>query len=322
MPHPRLRRPAALALPALLALPRDARAAWPDRPVRLVAPFPAGSGTDVLARLLAEPLSERLGQTVVVENRPGGNGVVGSTAVATGPADGNTLLMLGTSAAAINPHIVRRLPYDPIRDFAPIGSIAEQPYILVVPPDAHGSDLRSWLTAARARPDGVTLAYGNAGSQVMAAMLARGAAMRLTAVPYRGSAEAITDVSVGRVDCTFADFGIGMAQHRGGRVRPLAQTSAAPFPLAPEVPPLASEVPGFDANVWFSVVAAAATPPEVVERASTVLDGVLAAPQFQGKLANLGLAPLRMGPAALRAHLQRQLALWGERVRLAGIEPQ
>jgi tripartite-type tricarboxylate transporter receptor subunit TctC len=237
-------------------------------------------------------------------------------------ADGNTLLMLGTSAAAINPHILRRLPYDPIRDFAPIGSIAEQPYILVVPPDAPGGDLRSWLAAARARTDGVTLAYGNAGSQVMAAMLARGAALRLTAVPYRGSAEAITDVSVGRVDCTFADFGIGMAQHRGGRVRPLAQTSATPFPLAPEVPALASEVPGFDANVWFSLVAPAATPPEIVERASAVLDQVLAAPQFQERLAGLGLAPLRMGPAALGAHLQRQLALWGERVRLAGIEPQ
>jgi tripartite-type tricarboxylate transporter receptor subunit TctC len=249
MPHPYLPRRAALALPALLVLAHSARAAWPDRPVRLVAPFPAGSGTDILARLLAEPLSERLGQPVVVENRAGGNGVVGSAAVASAAADGNTLLMLGTSAAAINPHILRRLPYDPIHDFAPIGSIAEQPYILVVPPNASGGDLKSWLAAARARSEEVTLAYGNAGSQIMAAMLAHGAKLRLTAVPYRGSAEAITDVSVGRVDCTFADFGIGMAQQRAGRVRALAQSSATPFPLAPEVPPLASEVPGFDANV-------------------------------------------------------------------------
>lgn len=322
MPRLQLPRRTALTLPALLALPRHARAAWPDRPIRLVAPFPAGSGTDILARLLAEPLSEKLGQPVVVENRPGGNGVVGSGAVATAAADGNTLLMFGTSAAAINPHLLRRLPYDPIRDFAPIGSIAEQPYILVVPPDAPGSDLKSWLAAARARPLGLTLAYGNAGSQIMAAMLARDAGVRLTLVPYRGTAEAITDVSVGRVDCTFADFGIGMAQQHAARVRALAQTAATPSPLAPAIPPLASEVPGFDANVWFSVVAPAATPREILERASTVLDQVLAVPRFQERLANLGLTPLRMSPAALGAHIQRQLALWGERVRLAGIEPQ
>jgi tripartite-type tricarboxylate transporter receptor subunit TctC len=128
MPRPHPSRRAALALPALPALPRRARAAWPDRPVRLVAPFPAGSGTDMLARMLAEPLSERFGQPVVVENRPGGNGVVGSAAVASAATDGHTLLMLGTSAAAINPHLLRRLPYDPIRDFAPVGGIAEQPY--------------------------------------------------------------------------------------------------------------------------------------------------------------------------------------------------
>jgi tripartite-type tricarboxylate transporter receptor subunit TctC len=322
MPRPRLSRRAALALPALLALPRGARAAWPDRPVRLVAPFPAGSGTDILARLLAEPISERLGQPVVVENRPGANGVVGSAAVATGSADGNTLLMLGTSAAAINPHTVRRLPYDPIRDFAPIGGIAKTPYILVVSPDAPGSDLRSWLAAMRARPREVTLAYGNAGSQIMAAMLARDAGLRLTPVPYRGTPEAITDVLGGRIDCTFTDFGIGIAQQRAGRLRALAQTSAAPFPLAPEVPPLAGEVPGFDANVWFSMVAPAATPREIVERAATVLEQALASPQVQERLAQHGLAPLRMGPAALRAHLQQQLALWGDRVRLAGIEPQ
>jgi len=317
-----LSRRAAWALPALLALPRRARAAWPDRPVRLVAPFPAGSGTDLLARMLAEPLSERFGQPVVVENRPGGNGVVGSAAVANAAADGYTLLMLGTSAAAINPHLLRRLPYDPIRDFAPVGGIAEQPYLLVVSPKAPGGDLKSWLAAMRARPQEVTLAYGNAGSQIMAAMLARDAGLRLTAVPYRGTPEAITDVLGGRIDCTFTDFGIGMAQHRDGRLRGLAQTSATPFPLAPEVPPMASEVPGFDATVWFSMVAPAATPPEIVARASAALEQALASAPFQEKLAHHGLAPLHLGPEALRAHLQRQLAVWGERVRLAGIEPQ
>ena len=317
--------PARRALLAGLAPPflrHAARADWPERPVRLVAPFPAGSGTDLLARLLAQALSEDSGQPFVVENRPGGNGVVGSAAAAAAPPDGHTLLMLGTSAAAINPHVLRRLPYDPIRDFAPIGAIAEQPYVLVVAPDAPGKNLQSWLEGVRARPKEVTLAYGNAGSQIMAAMLARGAGLRVTAVPYRGSAEAIVDVSVGTVDCTFADFGIGMAQQRAGRLRALAESAVRPFALAPEVPPLASVVPGFDANVWFGLVTPAAVPPEMLAGASVRLDAALVSPRFEDKLAGLGLAPLRMGPEALGEHIRRQLALWGDRVRLAGIEPQ
>ncbi|SHJ28055.1 Tripartite-type tricarboxylate transporter, receptor component TctC [Roseomonas rosea] len=306
-----------LASPALL-LPRAAHAQWPDRPIRLVAPFPPGSGTDLLARIISEPLSRLLGQPVVVENRAGGNGVVGAQAVAMAPADGTTLLMFGVSVAAISPHTVPRLPYNTLRDFAPIGMIAEQPYILVVPPDAPGGDLAGWLEAVKGRD--LTYAYGNAGSQIMGAMLAKMAGLNLTGVPYRGGVEALTDVSVGRVDCNFADFGAGIAQHRGGRVRALAESMAKTFPLSPELPPLATRVPGFDADVWLAVAAPAATPASVISKLSGALDDMVRDPTFGPKLASLGLAPLRKGAAEFGGFLESQVALWGERVRMAGIQ--
>ncbi len=314
-----LTRRAALALPALLLASR-AEAAWPERPIRLVVPFPPGSGTDILARLLAEPLGRALAQPVVIENRPGANGVVGAEVVAKAPADGYTLMMMGTSVAAINPHTLRRLPYDPIRDFAPVGAIAETPYVLVVPPGAPGADLAGWLAAARGRD--LTLGYGNAGGQIMGAMLADMARLKLTLVPYRGSTEALTDVSAGRLDMTFADFGMGMQQAQAGRVRALAQSLGQPFPLAPEVPPLATALPGFDASVWFSVVAPAATPGPLLAALEAAMGRVLAERDFAAKLTGHGLAPMRMSAAGFGQFMQRQLALWGERVRLAGIEPQ
>jgi tripartite-type tricarboxylate transporter receptor subunit TctC len=314
------RRPL-LALPALL-LAKPALAAWPDRPLRLIVPFPPGSGTDILARLLAEPLGRQLGQPVVVDNRPGGNGIIGAQAGATAPADGYHLLMVGTSVAAINPHTVRRLPYDPLRDFAPIGGITHQPYLLAIHPDRPERDLKSFLEAGRRAPNGLTFGTGNAGSLIMAQMIGRAAGIRMTAVPYRGGPEALNDVSTGRLDFNLADFGVGLSQQRGGRIRLIAVTTAERFPLAPELPPIASELPGFDANVWFTLVAPAGVPAEIITRANGALNAVLADSDMATRLHGLGMAPMPLGPDALRRHFERELAIWGERVRAAGIEPQ
>jgi tripartite-type tricarboxylate transporter receptor subunit TctC len=307
---------------ALLLAPAAARAAWPERPVRLIVPFPAGSGTDILARLLAEPLGQRIGQPVVVDNRPGGNGVVGAQAGALAPPDGHTLLMFGTSAAAISPHMLRRPPYDSLRDFAPIGTIAEQSYVLAVAPGFPAQDLAGFLALGRARPEGLTFATGNAGSLIMAMMLGRMAGIRLTGVPYRGGAEALADVAAGRVDFNLADFGTGLAQRDGGRIRLLAQTLAQPSPLAPEIPPIASALPGFEASFWFSLVAPAATPEATLAPIAAALDALLADPATPGLLARIGLSPRRMARADFARFLAEQNAIWGERVRLAGIEPQ
>lgn len=314
-------RRSALALP-FLALAHPAFAAWPERPVRLIVPFPPGSGTDVLARLLAEPLGRHLGQPVVIDNRPGGNGVVGAQAGAGAAPDGYTLTMVGTSVAVINPHTVRRLPYDPVRDFSYIGGIAHQPYVLVVAPDRPERDLASFLEAGRRNPNGLTFSTGNAGSLIMGHMMARASGIRMTAVPYRGGPEAAADVSAGRVDFNFADFHHAMAQAAGGRLRPIAVSTAERFPIAPELPPVSSVLPGFDANVWFSIAAPAATPPDIVAAAGQALRAALADTDLSARLRELGLMPMTMTPEQMRSHIAQQLVIWGERVGAAGIEAQ
>jgi tripartite-type tricarboxylate transporter receptor subunit TctC len=194
--------------------------------------------------------------------------------------------------------------------------------VLAVAPDFPAQDFAGFLALGRARPEGLTFATGNAGSLIMAMMLGRMAGIRLTAVPYRGGAEALADVAAGRIDFNLADFGTGLAQREGGRVRVLAQTAAQPFPLAPGIPPIATALPGFDAKFWFSLVAPAATPAETLAPIAAALDALLAEPATPGLLARIGLAPLRMARGDFARFLASQLEIWGERVRLAGIEPQ
>lgn len=320
MVHPMIPRRAALALPALL-LAGQARAAWPDRPIRLIIPFAAGSGTDLLARLLNEPLSQRLGQRVVIENRPGGNGVIGAEAGATAAADGHTLVVMGTSASAMNPHLLRRLPYDPLKDYAFIGGIAEAPYLLVVAADHPARDLAALLALGRSRPEGLTFGSGNAGSLIMAMMIGQMANVPMTGVPYRGGAEVLADVVARRVDFNLADFGPGMAQQAAGRLRVLGVTTGQTFPLSPAVPPIANVVPGFDANIWFGLAAPAATPPAIVAQAGEALRAVLGDAEMREKLSRIGLVPMPLNPADFDAHVRREQRIWGERVRAAGIEP-
>ncbi len=316
-----LTRRISLALPALL-LARPAFAAWPERPVRLIVPFAPGSGTDVLARLLSDPLSRQLGQPVVVDNRPGGNGVVGAQNGATAAPDGYAITILGTSAAAINPHTVKRLPYDPLRDFAYVGAIANSPYLLAINPDRPERDLKSFFEAGRRAPDGMTFATGNAGSLIMGHMIGRAANIRMTAVPYRGGAEALADVTAGRVDFNLADFGPGTALARGGRIRLIGVTTGRPFALSPELPPIATELPGFDADIWFTLVVPAATPPDIIAAAGRALNGVLTDTDVAARLSGIGLVPTPMTPEATRQMVERQGVIWGERVRAAGIEAQ
>ena len=315
-------RRAALASPALLLSSGYARAEWPERPVRLVVAFPAGSLTDVLARVLAEPLAKELGQPVIVDNRAGGNGIVGTQAVAQAAPDGHTLVVISTSAASVNPHIMKRMPFDPVKDFAHIGALAEAPYLFVVQSSAPDADLRSFFNRAMQSREGLTYSYGNASSQIMTEVMARAAGLRLTGVPYRGGAEALTDVAAGRIDCTFTDLANGLAQAQAGRVKALAESAKEPSPLAPEVPPVATVVPGYDISVWFGISAPAATPAPVVTRASQALSAALQQPATVAKLHQLGFLHFVQTPEQFAHYMRDQLQAWGERVRIAGIEPQ
>jgi tripartite-type tricarboxylate transporter receptor subunit TctC len=305
----------------LLASPAFAQT-WPSRPLRLIIPFPPGSGTDVLSRVLNEPLGRALGQPVVIENRPGGNGTVGTAAAALAAPDGDTLLLISTSGASINPHTVRNLPYNPLTDFAPIGRIGEEPYLLAVTHAGPVRDLAGFIARAREKPGGVSFGYGNAAGFVIGSMMGKMGGFELLAVPYRGGAEALADVSAGRVDANFADVGPGLALAAGEKVRLIAQTRGKTFPLTPDLPPIATAIPGFDANVWFGLAAPAGTPAPIVARANAALNQVLADPAVNARLHQLGYAAFPSTPEEFGLYLREQLTVWGERIRLAGLQPQ
>ncbi|GAA0586366.1 tripartite tricarboxylate transporter substrate binding protein [Craurococcus roseus] len=318
------RRAALLAAPAALfaapAAPRAQGAAWPDRPIRLVVAFPAGSVTDTLMRHLAEPLGRELGQPVVVDNRPGGNGVVGTESAARAAPDGHTWCVLSVTNGALNTYTIRRLPYDPLKDFAPVGFVADTAYILVVAASHPARDLRGLLDLAKRRPGQLTFSHGNSSAHIASATMARLAGVEMTAVPYRGGPEALTDVIAGRIDSTFTDFPAGMPQIREGKVRALAVTSAQPLPLAPDIPPVAAVLPGFELSAWFGMGVPAGTPAPVIARANAALNAVLRSPELAERVGRLGYTPRPTEPEWFRDFLRAQIETLGRQAREAGLE--
>lgn len=305
----------------LLAAPAVAQT-WPDRPIRLIVAFPAGSVTDTLMRHLAEPLTRELGQPVIVDNRPGGSGVVGTESAARSAPDGHTWCVLSVTNGALNTYTIRRLAYDPLRDFAPIGFVAETAYLLVVPASSPARDLRGLIDHAKASRTPLTFSHGNSSALIASATLARLAGVEMTGVPYRGGPEALTDVIAGRIDSTFTDFAAGMPQVREGKVRALAVTSPQPFSLAPEIPTVASVLPDFTFDVWFGMAVPAATPAPIIARANAALNKVLGDAELRERLARLGYAPRGSEPEAFRDFLRNQITVLSQRAREAGLEQQ
>ena len=324
-----LTRRAALAAPLLLSAPALLRAdaghaqgtAWPDRPIRLVVAFPAGSVTDTLMRHLAEPLGRELGQPVIIDNRPGGNGVVGTEAGARATPDGSSFTILSTTNGVLNTYLIRRLPYDPLRDFAPVGFLAQTGYILVVNAASPAADLRGLIALARARPGQLTYSHGNSSAHIASATLCRLAGVEMTAVPYRGGPEALTDVIAGRIDSTFTDLAAGMPQIREGRIRALGITFAKPFALAPGIPPVADLLPGFDLIAFFGLAAPTATPPAIIRRMNEAVNRILTQPEFVERVARLGYEPRGSEPEAFRTFLREQIETLTARAKEVGLEP-
>jgi tripartite-type tricarboxylate transporter receptor subunit TctC len=313
------RRPL-LAAPALLLAGR-ALAAWPDRPLRVIVPFPAGSITDAMMRTVADAWSQELRQPVVIDNRAGGNGVVGTQAAIAAPSDGSTFLAISVSTASLNPHVLKSLPYDPLRDLLPVGYLCDCPYMLATSTRLPATTLAEFLDLARRQPGQLTFSYGNQTAMICSALLGQMAGVQMLGVPYRGGAEALTDVVAGRISSTFTDFVNGPAQAKEGRVRALAVTSAKRFALTPELPPVAETVPGYDLSVWFGLAAPLNTPPAVIERANTTLNLTLAQPALRERLAQQGLAPKGTSPRDFGDFLRSELGVWGALVKRVGIEP-
>ncbi len=315
----------AFATPALLPGLAGAQDAWPSRPIRLVLPYAAGGPTDLIGRLIAEALSQRLPQRVLVENRTGAGGAIGASLVAKSPADGYTLLF-GNIGHAVMRSIYAQLDYDPARDLTPITVVAESPMVLLVPPNSPWRSLADFVAAVRAAPG--RYSYGSAGGggalQLVSLLLLRAAGLEMTEVPYRGAAPAMLDLTAGTLDMLY-DAGLtAFNAARGGQARALVVSSASRSAVAPEVPSVAEAgYPSAVFNVWQVILAPSAMPAPLQERLQREVAAVLAEPAMRARLAELGAETLIGNtPAEARAYVEAEMARWPEILRAAGVRPQ
>jgi tripartite-type tricarboxylate transporter receptor subunit TctC len=316
-------RLAALVL-ALAAASASAQSSWPAKPIRLISPFPPGAVVDTLCRTLAVPLGEALGQPVVVENRPGAGGNIGMDIVAKAPADGYTIGMGGIAQHAINPSVYARMPFDPVRDFAPIIFVARNVNVLVVHPSLPVHDVRELIAYARANPG--KLSFGSAGagtSQHLAGELFKQlAGVDMTHVPYKGAGPAVTDLLAGQIPLMFVDISAVLGHVRAGKLRALGVTSRSRTPLL-DVPTIAEQgLPGFEVNAWFGLLAPAGTPREIVARLNAETAKVLRSGATVERLQGLGLTTEAGTPEDFAALIAAELARWGSIVRAAKIRAE
>lgn len=295
---------------------------YPTRTVRLVVPFPAGSATDQVARLVGQQLQDELKQPFIVENKPGAQGSIAATEVARAAPDGYTLLVTTNTPQAANVSLFKKLAYDPVKDFAPIARIGTTSFMLMVRSDSPITTFKDFLADARAKPGKLSAGYGSSGSQVSLAMLKSMGNLDVVEVPYKGIPQAITDVLGGTLSFTFVDLGNALAQAKGGKLRGLAVTSAKRTPLAPDVPAIAEELKGYELIAWFALMAPAGTPPEVVQRLHDVTVKGLAKAEIKEKFAAIGTDVAPMNPTELGKFIQSEIAHWAKLVKLAGIQPE
>jgi tripartite-type tricarboxylate transporter receptor subunit TctC len=301
----------------------QAQTPWPSRPVRMVVAYPAGGSTDIVARLLAERLSQLWGQPVVVDNRAGAAGTIGADSVARAVPDGYTLLMAASPELAIARSTQRNLPYDPVRDFAPITLLAQSPFLLLAHPSVEARSLPELIALAKARPGRLNFgSFGNGTSNhFVGELLKAEAGIDITHVPYRGSGPMMTDLIAGTVQLAFDTFPAGLPHVQSGRLRALGTAMLRRSPLAPDVPTLDEQgLTGFIGGSWVGVVAPARTPEPIVARIAADIDRLLRE-GFSGELEQRGLAPEGLGPTDFLGFIEAEVAKWGRVAERAGIQP-
>ncbi len=311
----------AVAVASLAALTFSARAeTYPSRPIRLVVPFPPGGPTDVLARIVASRLAERLGQPVVVDNKPGASGMVGADAVAKAAPDGHTLLA-NASIHVINPSLYPKPAYDAIADFAAVSNLADVPLVLAVNPKVAAKSVRELVALAKAaKPTLAFASAGNATSQHLSGEAFKVAAgIDMLHVPYKGSAPALTDLIGGQVQVMFDSLPSSMPFVKSGAVRPLAVTTARRASALPDVPTVAEAgYPGFSMSTWYVVWAPAATPSAVVQRLSSEIAAIVRLPEVRSQFEKLGAEPVGNTPAEFTAFTKAELVKWAAIVKQSG----
>ena len=298
--------------------------AWPNRAVRIVVPFAAGSATDIVARLMADELRGVFDQSFVIDNKPGASARIGAEMVARAVPDGYTLLVTTNTSHSANPHLFKKLSYDPIRDFAPVAGLMTIPVIVVVHPKSTAMSMQDLINQARARPGKLSYGYGNSIGQVTGAAFAKAAAIDVIATPYKSSPQAMTDLLGEQIGYAVTDMAAGQALVNSGKLRALALSSEKRSPLMPDLPTMneTSVLAGFELVAWVAMFAPAGSAPEIVTRLSAEVRKIQAKPEVRARIASFSADVLQSDPEQLGNFVRAQLVGWGRRIKDAGIEPE
>jgi tripartite-type tricarboxylate transporter receptor subunit TctC len=315
-----------LVIAAALSLIAAASAAqtYPTKPVRVIIPFAAGGPADFLMRIVGPKLSETWGHPVILDNRGGANQMLGSELAAKSPADGYTLLMT-TGGSAINVSLYPKLPYDTVKDFAPITLVATGPNLAVIHPSVPARTLAEFITYARSKPKQVVYASAGAGapSHLAVELFSTMAKVEMIHVPYKGMAPGMTDLLGGQVQLAFPTISAGIGHARAGKLRALGVTTAKRSPAAPDVPTIAeAALPGFDASNWYGLVAPGKTPAALVKKVRDDVARVLAMPDVRERMLNQGMEPTSNTPDEFSAHIKSEIVKWAKVVKASGAKPE
>jgi tripartite-type tricarboxylate transporter receptor subunit TctC len=294
--------------------------AYPTKPIRLIVPLTAGGPTDILARIIAIPLGATLGQQVIVDNRPGAGGNIGADIAAKSPADGYTLFMGTSGPLSINSSLYPKLPFDPIRDFAPVMLAASAPFVIIVHPSVKANNVKELIALARAKPG--QLNYGSvpgSASHLSTELFKMSSGIDILHIPYKGAAPATTDVVAGQIQLSFASTPGSIPVVKSGKVRALGVTSAKRVAKLPDVPTVAeSALPGYEASVWYGVVAPSRTPREVVQRLNREISRIAAEPSHRERMLAGDFEPTSSTPEQFGAFIRSETVKWGKVVKASG----
>ena len=317
-----MRRALLAALVALLAASPAAAQTWPQKPVKLVVPFAPGGSNDIMARLVGQKLSERLGQQFIVDNRPGASGIIGTDAAAKSEPDGYTVLMMSLTLA-VNPSLYAKLPYDTEKDLVPVSLVASAPLMLVVHPSLPAPSVKEFIAYARAQPDKLNFGSGGAGTtpHLAGELLKSMAGLKVTHVPYKGGGPALADLVGGQIQFMLENIPSTLPFVKGGKLRALAVTALKRSPLVSDLPTLdESGLKGFEIVGWNGFFVPAGTPPAIASKLHAEVVKVLALPEVKDRLAGLGADPVGSSPDEFAAFLRAEMRKWAKLVKDAGIK--
>lgn len=309
------------ALFAATAWAQNTATDFPNKPIHIIVPFPPGGSSDAVVRMLGPRLTERLGQPIVIENRPGAGGNIGLAVTAKSAPDGYTLGLGAAGGLAANVSLYPQLPYDPVKDFRPVGMLAEIPFVLIGHPSVQAHTLREVLALAKASPGTLVVGHGGNGTamHLSAQLLAQMAGVKFAEVPYRGSGPATLDVLAGQIPLAVVDVPSALQQIKAGKLIAYATTSARRLPMLPDVPTMAEAgVPGYDSTGWFGLVAPAGTPAPVVARLNAELVAALGDPALRASMLGLGVSPAPGGPEEFGLTIRSEIQKWANVIKVSG----